>query len=71
MEERISTQEQARRQQRAEFVRVSTEMEGGQTSPAARAIQDRYVRGEITADELLELTREQVARELTELRDRR
>ncbi len=33
--------------------RHSTEMEGGRSSDEVRAVQDRYVRGEITSDELI------------------
>lgn len=42
--------------------RHSTELEGGRTDPAARALQERYVAGEISADELVEQTRRLVQR---------
>lgn len=48
-------------------IRHSTELEGGRSNDAARAIQDRWVRGEIDDDEWVwltqELHRETVARE--------
>ncbi|MDJ0315769.1 antitoxin VbhA family protein [Arthrobacter antibioticus] len=39
-------------------IRHSTEMEGGRSSDQARAVQDRWARGEIDADEMVELTKE-------------
>lgn len=39
-------------------IRHSTELEGGRTSDAARAIQDRWVEGAISDDDLMRLTAE-------------
>jgi len=41
--------------------RHSSEMEGGRTTPAARAVQDAWVRGELTLAEF----RDRVARNVT------
>lgn len=41
--------------------RHSSEMEGGQTTPAARAVQDAWVRGELS----LEQFRDRVVRDVT------
>ncbi|WP_454044666.1 antitoxin VbhA family protein [Cellulosimicrobium sp. Marseille-Q8652] len=41
----ISDEERAQRAADAQRIRHSTELEGGRTSDAARAIQDKYVRG--------------------------
>lgn len=49
---------------RVEQVRHSTEMDGGRTSDQVRAMQDRRVRGEISGDELVQLTLEQGQREV-------
>lgn len=54
---RIGPAEAARRAEDAQRIRHSTEMEGGRTTPKARAIQDAFVRGEIDADELIRRTR--------------
>ncbi|WP_156911384.1 MULTISPECIES: antitoxin VbhA family protein [Arsenicicoccus] len=51
----ITEQEYVARVADARRIRHSTEMEGGRTSDVARAEQDRYVRGEITGDELIAL----------------
>lgn len=55
------------RRWRIEQIRHSTELEGGRSNDAARAIQDRWVQGEIDEDELVQLTlelhRETVTRE--------
>ncbi|WP_454778713.1 antitoxin VbhA family protein [Georgenia muralis] len=55
--ERISPEEQARREQYVAEVRHSTEMEGGRSDDASRDLQDRWARGEITLEELGERTR--------------
>ena len=39
-------------------VRHSSEMEGGGSGPEARALQDRWAKGEISGDDLVRLTRE-------------
>ena len=52
----ISDEERAQRAEDAQRIRHSTELEGGRTSDAARAIQDKYVRGEIDAEELMRQT---------------
>jgi len=41
--------------------RHSSEMEGGQTTPAARAVQDAWVRGELSLEEF----RDRVVRDVT------
>lgn len=41
--------------------RSSSEVEGGQTTPAARAVQDAWVRGELSLAEF----RDRVARDVT------
>lgn len=46
------------RRRSIEQVRYSTELEGGRSNDAARAIQDRWVRGEIGDDDLVRLTQE-------------
>lgn len=51
MSQQISAAEQARRQEALRQIRHSTEMEGGRTSDAERAEQDRWARGEITIEE--------------------
>ncbi|MGW8566694.1 antitoxin VbhA family protein [Isoptericola sp. NPDC055881] len=53
----ISDEERAQRAADAARVRHSTELEGGRSSDAARAIQEAYVRGEIDADELVRRTK--------------
>jgi uncharacterized membrane protein len=55
---KISAEELAAREYDMMRARKSTELEGGRSSEAARAIQDRYVRGEITSDEMVRLTKE-------------
>ncbi len=57
----ITPQERARRSEDAARIRHSSEMEGGGTDAATRALQDRYVRGEITGDELIDFTRQHLA----------
>jgi uncharacterized membrane protein len=52
----IPPEERGRREADALRIRHSTEMEGGRTSEAARAIQDMYVRGEIDEAELMRRT---------------
>lgn len=49
----VSPEEQARRAAHVAQVRHSTEMEGGRSNDEARADQDAWVRGEISADELV------------------
>lgn len=49
----LSPEEQGRRATHVAQVRHSTEMEGGRNSEEARADQDAWVRGEISADELV------------------
>lgn len=53
----ISDEERARRADDAARIRHSTELEGGRTDDAARAIQDQYVRGEIDSEELVRRTK--------------
>ncbi|GIG26485.1 MULTISPECIES: antitoxin VbhA family protein [Cellulomonas] len=62
----ISDEERAQRAADAARIRHSSEMERGGTDPAVRALQDRYVAGEITADELAALTRDLVVRQAHE-----
>ena len=52
----ITPEERARRAADALRIWHSTEMEGGRTSEAARAIQDLYVRGKIDEAELMRRT---------------
>ena len=59
----ISDAERAARAADARRVRHSTEMEGGRTSDVARAEQDRFIRGEITSSELVELIKARHAAE--------
>lgn len=47
----ITPEEQARRRADIDYARHSTEMEGGQSSSAAREVQEAYVRGELTLEE--------------------
>ncbi len=49
----ITKAEQAERAEAIRQIRHSTEMEGGQSSDAARADQDAYVRGELAVEELV------------------
>lgn len=51
-------QQREKRAWAVEQARHSSEMEGGRTSEEVRALQDRYVRGEVSADELVALTKE-------------
>lgn len=44
--------EQRRRRQARNEARHSTELEGGRTDPVTRALQERYVTGGISIDEL-------------------
>lgn len=60
----ISEEERAQRAADADRIRHSSEMERGGTDDATRALQDRYVAGEITSDELMRLTREHVMSQL-------
>ncbi|WP_409485034.1 hypothetical protein [Arsenicicoccus dermatophilus] len=48
----ISAAEMQARAWAVEQARHLTQMEGGRSSDEVRAAQDRYVRGEITSDEL-------------------
>ncbi len=50
----ISEQERERRRVVIEGARHSSEMEGGGTTPAARAVQDAWVRGELTLEEFID-----------------
>jgi hypothetical protein len=56
----ISDEERAQRAADAARIRHSSEMERGGTDADVRAIQDRYVAGEITAAQLIALTRSHV-----------
>lgn len=49
----ITPDEQARRRRSVDRARHSTEMEGGQSSPGARDVQEAHVRGDLTLDEYL------------------
>jgi len=53
----ISDEERAQRAADAQRIRHSTQLEGGRTDDAARAIQDMYVRGEIDGEELIRRTK--------------
>ncbi|WP_446719776.1 antitoxin VbhA family protein [Isoptericola sp. F-RaC21] len=53
----INDDERTRRTADVARVRHSTELEGGRSSDAARALQDAYARGEIDGDELVRRTR--------------
>jgi hypothetical protein len=57
----ISDEERAQRAADAQRIRHSTELEGGRTDDAARAIQDMYVRGEIDGEELIRRTKAYLA----------
>lgn len=46
--------ERQRRRAVVAAARHSSEMEGGGTTPAARAVQDAWVRGDLTLDEYLD-----------------
>ncbi len=59
----ISDEERAQRAADAARIRHSTELEGGRTDDAARAIQDMYVRGEIDGEELIRRTKAYLAGE--------
>jgi hypothetical protein len=48
----LTEAERARRQQIVDEARVTTELEGGSSSNEARALQDRWVRGELTRAEM-------------------
>lgn len=50
----ITSEEQARRRRSVDRARHSTEMEGGQSSPAARELPEAYVRGDLTLEEYVE-----------------
>lgn len=50
----ITAKEQARRRAIVEEARHSSEMEGGRSSEVDRALQEAYVRGELTLDQFLE-----------------
>lgn len=53
----ISEQERRMRAIDATQSRHSAVMEGGQVPPAAQAIQDEYVAGKITSDEMMDRAR--------------
>ena len=44
--------ERARRQQIVDETRTSTALEGGRSSDAVHSLQDRWVRGELTRQEM-------------------
>lgn len=54
----ITSAEAARRRAIVDDARHSSALEGGRSSDAAHAAQDRWVAGEITYDELGDLVRE-------------
>jgi len=54
---RISAAETAARAATIASARHSTELEGRRSSPAARALQDAYIAGQLNADELVEQTK--------------
>lgn len=58
LKQKLTSAQVVERRQATERIRHSTEMEGGRSSDAAREIQDRWDRGEINADELVQLTKE-------------
>lgn len=53
----ITDEERAARREGIDRARHSIEMEGGQVSDEARALQEAYVRGEFDVDELVARTR--------------
>ncbi len=67
----VSVEEYERRVKVLSRARHSTEMEGGRTSDAVRAVQDRWARGEITADEVGTLSAEISLDEVEALRRHR
>lgn len=58
--ERITEAERARRRRAINQARHSSEMEGMQSDPEARALQEQYVAGELSVTELGDRTRELV-----------
>lgn len=48
----ISEQDRARREEAVRFARNSVELEGFHLSPEAESVFARYIRGEITRDQL-------------------
>lgn len=60
MTERITEVEHARRRRAVDQARHSSEMEGLQSDPEGRALQERYVVGELSVTELIDRTRELV-----------
>jgi len=56
----VSDGERERRQGAVTAARHSIEMEGGRVSGAARADQDRYVDGELSAEDLVVLAKERM-----------
>ncbi|WP_380169762.1 hypothetical protein [Jannaschia sp. R86511] len=56
----------ARRRAFVDEARHSTVLEGGLTSPAARALQERYVAGDFDVDQLGEEIRRRLAQRLAE-----
>ncbi|HEY3514523.1 MAG TPA: antitoxin VbhA family protein [Kribbella sp.] len=53
----VGEAEQAQRAAQVASVRHSSALEGGRSTDAARALQDQYVAGEISIEELVERTR--------------
>lgn len=58
LEQRLTPTQVAERREATAQIRHSTEMEGGSSSDATRELQDRWARGEINADELVQLTKD-------------
>ncbi|MHA7304229.1 antitoxin VbhA family protein [Arthrobacter sp. TMN-49] len=58
MKQKLTPAQVVERQSALADIRHSTEMEGGRSSDQARALQGRWARGEIDADEMVELTKE-------------
>ncbi len=56
----VSDGDRERRQSAVVAARHSIEMEGGQVSGAARADQDRYVDGDLSAEDLVVRVRERM-----------
>ena len=57
LKQKLTSAQVVERRQATERIRHSTEMEGGRSSDEVREIQDRWVRGEITIEEMGLLTR--------------
>lgn len=53
-------EEQDRRRAAVDQARHSSQMEGVQSSPAGRELQEQYVDGEISAEQLVDRTRQMV-----------